>query len=118
ADEAYGAALLFTVGAVLSLVLAAIVEFAVLPGTGVESFAGFSLVIGFCLVPIGALLAQARQPWQVGLFTGIAIQFMPLLAPTNPINYDPVVFYDTGLAIITGCAVAALSFRLLPPLSP
>jgi len=117
ADQAYGAALLFTVGAVLSLVLAAVVEFAVLPGLGTETFAGFSLVIGFCLVPIGALLAQARRPWQVGLFTGMTIQFMPLLAPTNPMNYDPLVYYNTGLAIITGCAVGALSFRLFPPLS-
>jgi uncharacterized membrane protein YccC len=118
ADEAYGAALLFTVGAVLSLVLAAIVEFAVLPGLGTETFAAFCLVIGACLVPIGALLAQARQPWQLGLFTGMTIQFMPLLAPTNPMNYDPLAYYNTGLAIITGCAVGALSFLLIPPLSP
>jgi uncharacterized membrane protein YccC len=55
---------------------------------------------------------------QVGLFTGMTIQFMPLLAPTNPMNYDPLVYYNTGLAIITGCAVGALSFRLLPPLLP
>jgi uncharacterized membrane protein YccC len=100
------------------LVLTAIVELAVLPGLGIETFAGFSLVIGFCLVPIGALLAQARQPWQVGLFTGMTIQFMPLLAPTNPMNYDALVYYNTGLTIITGCAVGALSFRLFPPLSP
>jgi uncharacterized membrane protein YccC len=118
ADEAYAAALLFTVGAVLSLVLAAIVEFAVLPGLGTEGFAGFSFVIGFCLVPMGILLTAARQPWQVGLLTGMTIQFMPLLAPTNPMNYDPLAYYNFGLAIITGCAVGALSFRLLPPLSP
>jgi uncharacterized membrane protein YccC len=118
ADEAYGAAILFTVGAVLDLVLVAIVQFAVLPGLGTETFAGFSLVIGFCLVPIGTLLAQARQPWQVGLFTGMTMQFMPLLAPTNPMNYDPLVYYNTGLAIVTGCAAAALSFRLFLPLSP
>src|SRR5205085_3272605 len=104
--------------AILSLVLAAIVEFAVLPELGTETFAAFSLVIGLCLVPIGALLAQARQPWQVGLFTGMMIPFMPLLAPTNPMNFDPLVYYNTGLTIITGCAVGALSFRLFPPLSP
>ncbi len=105
-------------GAVLSLVLAAIVQFAVLPGLGTETFAALSLVIGCCLVPIGALLAQARQPWLVGLFTGMAMQFMPLFAPTNPMNYDPLVYYNTGLAIVTGCAVGALSFRVIPPLSP
>jgi uncharacterized membrane protein YccC len=53
----------------------------------------------------------------VGFFTGMTIQFMPLLAPTNPMNYDTLVYYNTGLAIITGCTVGALSFRLIPPLS-
>jgi uncharacterized membrane protein YccC len=118
ADEAYGAALVFTVGSVLSLALAAIVKFAVLPGLGTETFSGFSLVLGFCLVPIGALLAAARRPWQLGLVTGLAVQFLPLLAPTNPIAYDPLAFYNFGSAILTGCAVGALSFRLFLPLSP
>jgi uncharacterized membrane protein YccC len=43
---------------------------------------------------------------------------MPVLQPTNPISYDTVQFYNSALAIFVGCAVAPLSFRLLPPLSP
>ena len=33
-------------------------------------------------------------------------------------SYDTVQFYNAALAIVAGCGVAALSFRLLPPLSP
>ena len=118
AEQAYGAALLFVVGAILDLVLTAIVAFAVLPGLGIERFAGFSLVLAVCLVPIGALLARARQAWQVGLFNGMTLLFIPLLQPTNPMTYNPQVFYNAGFVIVFGAGVAALSFRLLPPLSP
>jgi uncharacterized membrane protein YccC len=118
ADQAYAAALLFTVGVVLDLFLAAIVLFAVLPALHAESFAGLSLVIGLVLVPVGALLAQAHQPWQVGLFTAMTMQFMPLLQPTNPMTYDPLLFYNVAVAVVGGFVAAALSFRLLPPLSP
>jgi uncharacterized membrane protein YccC len=118
ADQAYVAALLFTVGVVLDLFLAAIVLFAVLPALHAESFAALSLVIGLVLLPVGALLAQAHQPWQVGLFTAMAMQFMPLLQPTNPMTYDPLLFYNVAVAVVGGFVAAALSFRLLPPLSP
>ena len=118
ADAAYATALIFIAGVVLCLVLVATVEFAVLPDLGTESFAGFSLVIGLCLIPIGAMLAQARQPWQVGLFTGMTITFMPLLSPTNPMNYNSLIYYNSAMALLTGATVAALSFRLIPPPSP
>jgi uncharacterized membrane protein YccC len=90
----------------------------VLPGSGAETFAAFSLVIGLCLVPIGALLAQAQQPWQIGMFTGMTMTFMPLLAPTNRMVYNTVQYYNVTVAIVAGTGVALLSFRLLPPLSP
>jgi uncharacterized membrane protein YccC len=118
ADQAYGTAIIFTVGILVDLVLTATVAFAVLPAVGTESFAAFSLVIGLCLVPIGALLAQARQPWQIGLFTAMTMIFVPLLQPTNPMSFDPLVFYNSALAIVPSASFAALSFRLMPPLSP
>ena len=118
AEQAYGAAVVFTAGAMLDLVLAGIVEFAVLPGLGIERFAGFSLVLAACLVPIGALLAHARQPWQLGLFTGMTLLFIPLLQPTNVMTYNPQTFYNAGEVIVCGAGFAALSFRLMPPLSP
>jgi uncharacterized membrane protein YccC len=118
ADQAYGAAIVFTAGAVLDLVLAALVNFAALPGLRIEGFAGFGLVMGACLVPIGALLRQARQPWQVGLLTAMTMGFVLILRPTNPETYDTQTFYNVGLAIVAGIGAGALSFRLLPPLSP
>ena len=118
AEQAYRVAVLFSLGITLDLIIAAIVVFAVLPYLGVETFAGFSLVLAFCLVPMGALLAQARQPWQVGVFTGMAMLFIPLLQPANPMVYDLQAFYNSSSAIVFGCSFAAVSFRLVPPLSP
>jgi uncharacterized membrane protein YccC len=118
AHQAYAAAIAFIAGAVLNVVLTAFVAFAVLPRLATETFAAFSLVIGLCLVPIGALLAAARQPWQAGVFTAMTLLFVPLLAPTNPMTYNTVQFYNTALAIVAGAGTAALSFRLLAPLSP
>jgi uncharacterized membrane protein YccC len=118
ADQAHASGIAFLLGTLVNVVLTAIVAFAVLPGSGAEPFAAFSLVIGLCLVPIGALLALARQPWQVGMFTAMTMTFMPLLAPTNQMVYDTVQFYNGTVAILAGVGVALLSFRLLPPLSP
>jgi uncharacterized membrane protein YccC len=52
------------------------------------------------------------------MFTAMTMTFMPLLAPTNQMVYDTVQFYNGTVAILAGVAVALLSFRLLPPLSP
>ena len=100
-------------GSVLSVVIVATLLFAALPN--VETFAGFSLIIGLVLVPLGTVLALQ---WQRAIFTGMVTVFVPLLAPTNPMSYDPQQYYNTALTIVTGVAAAAFSFRLLPPLSP
>jgi uncharacterized membrane protein YccC len=113
ADYAYIAAIGFAVGIMIAAVAAAIIAFAVLPN--LETFAAFSLAIGLWLVPAGA---AAAQPWQRVLFTYMAAYFTPLLAPTNQMNYDTQQFYNAALAIIAGSGAAALSFRLIPPLSP
>jgi uncharacterized membrane protein YccC len=118
ADQAYLAGIFFLLGSLLNIVLTATIAFAALPGTGAETFAAFSLIIGFCLVPIGALLAHARRPWEIAMFTAMTITFMPLLAPTNQMVYNTVQFYNGTVATVAGVGVALLSFRLLPPLSP
>jgi uncharacterized membrane protein YccC len=112
ADQAYTTTMSFMVGTGLAAAFAAIVKFAVLPG--VQTFAGFSLALGLVLVPAGALMAQ---PWQTAMFAAIAANFVPLLAPENQINYDTQQFYNAAIAILAGVGAAALSFRLLPPLS-
>jgi uncharacterized membrane protein YccC len=113
ADQAYATLMSFMVGTGLTAAFAAIVEFAILPN--VTTFAGFSLAIGLVLVPGGALMAQ---PWQMVIFIAMTANFIPLLAPANQMSYNPQQFYNAALAIVAGAGVAALAFRLLPPLSP
>ncbi len=113
ADQAYATAIGFMVGTSLTAAFAAIIAFAVLPNT--ETFAAFSLAIGLVLVPAGAGMAQ---PWQTAMFTAMAANFVPLLGPSNPMSYDTEQFYNAALAIVVGVGAAALSFRLIPPLSP
>lgn len=113
ADQAYGIAIGFIIGCFLTVAIVATLLFAALPN--IETFVGFALIIGLVLVPVGTLFALQ---WQPAIFTGIVTVFVPLLAPTNPMSYNPQQYYNTALAILAGSGVAAFSFRLLPPLSP
>jgi len=113
ADAAYALAFGFSVGVGIGTVGAAIIAFAALPT--VETFLGFSIMIGLYLIPVGAGVAQ---PWHTAIFIGMTYNFIPLLAPANQMTYDTVQFYNSALAIAAGSAAGALSFRLLPPLSP
>ena len=115
-DQAYAGAMAFALGVAGGVPAAAIVKFAVLPG--LESFPAFCLALGLCLVPVGFMMAHSRQPMVLAVVTAMGFNFMPLLAPANQMSYDTAQFYNSALAIFAGCAIAPLSFRLLPPLSP
>jgi uncharacterized membrane protein YccC len=52
------------------------------------------------------------------MFSAMVFYFVPLLGPANEMSYDTEQFYNAALAILAGLSAAALSFRLLPPLSP
>jgi uncharacterized membrane protein YccC len=54
----------------------------------------------------------------LAFFTAMGVNFVPVLAPTNLMNYDTAQFYNLALAILVGSGSAVLSFRLFPPLSP
>jgi uncharacterized membrane protein YccC len=112
ADEAYAYAMNFMIGVCIAAVCAAVILFAGLPN--VETFVGFSLVMGLFLVPAGALMAQSGN---APTFVALSGNLVPLLAPANQMSYDIAQFYNSALAIVAGCGAAALSFRLLPPLS-
>jgi uncharacterized membrane protein YccC len=113
ADQAYDVAFRFTIGVTLGALLAAFIAFAVLPT--LEGFFAFSIAIGLVLVPVGAGLAQS---WQAPMFMGLAAWFVPLLGPANEMSYNTMQFYNSAVAIVAGNYVAALAFRLIPPLSP
>jgi len=112
-DLAYVAAIGGVVATVGSIILAAIVKFAVLPAF--ETFPAFCGAIGLILVPVGFATVRSRQPAVLAL---LAFNFVALLAPTNLMSYDTAQFYNTALGITAGAAAAALGFRLLPQLSP
>jgi uncharacterized membrane protein YccC len=113
ADQAYAGAKLFTVGIGLGCAIAAILNFAVLPGE--ETFAGLSLALGLVLIPGGALATRSRLG---PMFGAMAANFPSLLGPANQMSYDPQQFYNSAIAIVAGNGAAALAMCLIPPLSP
>ena len=116
AEQAFAGAMAFTVGTTIVIPCAAIIKFAVLPGH--ETFPAFCLALGLYLIPIGFGVAYTRQPALSAVWTAMAFNFIPLLAPTNQMSFDTAQFYNSALSIFVGCGLAMLSFRLLPPLSP
>lgn len=112
-DQAYVSTIRYMFGVVLTVACAAIAKFALLPG--LSTFAALSITLGVFLVPLGAL---ATLPWQAATFTAAAVLFTPLLTLENQMSYDSEQFYNTALATVIGIGAAALSFRLLMPLTP
>jgi uncharacterized membrane protein YccC len=115
-DVAFLGAIAVIVAVVGGILCAAIIKFAVLPAF--QTFPAFCFVIGIFLIPVGFAMVRSRQLALVAVFTAMAANFIPLLAPTNQMSYDTAQFYNTALAAVVGCSVTALAFRLLPPLPP
>jgi uncharacterized membrane protein YccC len=113
ADQAYSGAMKFLLGTALAVVSAATVKFAVLPQ--LDTFVGLSIVLACYLIPVGALSALS---WQPAVFTSMGVNFVALLAIENLASYDTAQFYNSALALFAGSVIAALAFRVLPPLSP
>ena len=115
-DQAYGGAIAYTLASGFSIICVAVIEFAVLPSF--ETFPAFCCALGLFLVPVSFFMAQSRQPAVVAVLTGMLQTFLPLLAPTNQMSYDTVQYYNSAMALLVACGVAAVTFSLLPPLSP
>jgi uncharacterized membrane protein YccC len=113
AEQAYATAKSYLIGIIVTAALAAIINFAVLPG--LTGFTELSIALGLVLVPAGALLILT---WPTAMFLAIAFLFLPLVAPANQMSYDPQQFYNAASAIVVGVGIGVVSFRLLPPLSP
>jgi uncharacterized membrane protein YccC len=113
AEQAHAGALALITGISLTVAIAAIVDFAVLPD--ITTFVGFTFVLAIVFVPAAALLALS---WQPMLITPVAVLFVAVSAPANQMVYDTQRFYNASLGIVVGVIATALAFRLLPPLSP
>jgi uncharacterized membrane protein YccC len=83
-----------------------------------QTFPAFCAALGLFLLPAGFAMAASRQPIVTAVLTAMTFNVMPLLAPTNEMNYDTAQYYNSALSIVVGCGLAALAFWLLPPLSP
>jgi uncharacterized membrane protein YccC len=115
-DLAFGGSIAFAVGTGVAVICAALIKFAVLPS--LDTFPAFCLALALYFIPIGCGVAGAHRPAVSAVFTAMAFNFMPLLSPTNQMNYNTVQFYNAALAILAGCSVAPLAFRLLPVPAP
>jgi uncharacterized membrane protein YccC len=112
-DQAYNASMTFLLGCVISLICAAIAVFGILPS--VQSFPGLCLTLGLVLVPFGALMAL---PWRPLMCMAASVNFLPMLSITNQMTYNASDFWNGNLAIVGGIAVAAIAFRIAPPVPP
>ncbi len=112
-DVAYSASMTFLKGCVLGAAVAAVLVFGILPRA--TSFPSLCLVLGLALVPLGFLLARARNPL---FYFAASVNFLPMLSITNGITYDASQFWNSTSAILAGIAVGAVAMLILPPLSP
>ncbi len=108
-EKSARAALGFGLGTVLTAVLAAIVNFALLPNH--ESFLALAGIMACFLVPLAAL---STVPALAPYFVAATMNFVPLVGPTNQITFDTVSFYNSALGIVGGCLAGALALVLIP----
>jgi uncharacterized membrane protein YccC len=111
-DSAISNAGAFLAGTMLTAALAAIANFALLPGQ--EGFFRLALTLALFLVPFAALSAGT---WHPAFFIATATNFVALLAPANLPTYDTIAFYNSTLAILVGVGGGVLVMALLPQLS-
>ena len=112
-DESFTRVSGWALGTGMAAGFAAVTAFAVLPN--VHSFVGLSLVLGLYLVPAGAL---STLPLKLPVFGAMATLFVPLLNPENQMSYDTLQFYNASMAVVVGCCIGAMSYLILPPVSP
>src|SRR5271165_1294037 len=112
-DLAYSASMTFLKGCVLGAAVAAVLVFGILPRA--TSFPSLCLALGLALVPLGFLLARARNPL---FYFAASVNFLPMLSITNGITYDASQFWNSTSAILAGIAFGAVAMLILPPLSP
>src|SRR5205085_802689 len=56
-------------------------------------------------------------PLLAPFFTSATLIFVPLLTPTNEMTYDAATYFNSALALLSGCAAGGLALLLIPPVS-
>jgi uncharacterized membrane protein YccC len=112
-DLAYSQSMAFLKGCLVGSGIAAALVFAILPRA--TTFPTLCLALGLPLVPLGFMLARAKNPL---FFFASSVNFLPMLSINNTIGFDASQFWNTASAIVIGIAVGAVAMLIVPPLSP
>lgn len=104
------AGLRFTVGTVITAVLALIIGFFVIPRLG--SFLGLALSL-FPTMLVGAfgLKSKIMAPF----CTPVNFFLVAMIGIQNQMQYDPSTFFNSTFAIVGGCCTAIVIFAVIPP---
>jgi uncharacterized membrane protein YccC len=98
------------VGCLLAWFLGFVFSFLVFPLTGDVTMLCACVVLA---VLIGSYINMFPKYAVLGV--GFNLYFLFILAPTNPIVYNPTLFLDRGFALLFGIACAATAFALIVP---
>ncbi len=112
-DQVGSAADGFAMGTILTAFCAGVAYFLLLPL--MSGFAGFCLVLGLFLVPVGWCMVRLRNS---AMFAGMVLTFLPLLGAANAMSYDGMAFLNNAVSIIVGTVIAMAACRLVPPVKP
>lgn len=112
-DGSGKAALGLVVGTLFGAVVAGVLKFTALINH--ETFVAFSLILSMALVPIGAL---STLPFFAPYFVPATVNFVPLVAPTNLMVFDPEVYLNTAFGLVAGCVAGAVTLLVIPQPSP
>lgn len=107
-DNAYRDALDYSAGTIVALILATLLNFAVLPET--TGFLGLSLALAGVLLPLGALSAA---PFHKAFSAAAVVNFLGILLPPNQPTYHLASFLNNGVAVVAGTIVGCLWMALL-----
>jgi uncharacterized membrane protein YccC len=108
-DNAYRDVLGYSAGTIVALILATLLNFAVLPAA--TGFLGFSLALAGVLLPLGVLSAT---PCNQAFSAAAAVNFLGILSPPNQPTYHLASFLNNGVAVVAGTMVGCLWMALLP----
>jgi uncharacterized membrane protein YccC len=100
----------FALGAVAAALLGLFYLLWVLPQ--IDSFA---LLAMWLAPPLAFGVAAATSPASAFFAQGFTVFLVTLLAPSNPMVFDPILFLNNAFAITFGCIVTALVYRIVLP---
>ncbi|MCW2283751.1 putative membrane protein YccC [Rhodoblastus acidophilus] len=75
----------------------------------------FALLAMWLAPPLAFCAAAVTMPSVAFFALGLAIFLVTLLAPSNPMVFDPSAFLNNALATTAGCVITALIFQIVLP---